>query len=128
MVHVDLCTNRSGSDNWTHQSCPHNPFLQHTAHVTQGEGQMVKRRGHDVTQKTHEMINKDKWGKSVEKMQRTQKQKRRKTRQKLTVITAPVDVDTAAVITGELSERETGWVCWRHKQHQKQSMLTWKIL
>lgn len=63
MVHVDLCTNRSGSDNWTHQSCPHNPFLQHTAHVTQGEGQMVKRRGHDVTQKTHEMINKDKWGK-----------------------------------------------------------------
>lgn len=29
----------------------------------------------------------------------------------IVVITAPVDVDTASVITGELSERETGWVC-----------------
>lgn len=33
----------------------------------------------------------------------------------IVVITAPVDVDTASVIAGELSERETGWVCagWR---------------
>lgn len=46
-----------------------------------------------------------------DKVQGTQKEKRSKTLQKLTVITAPVDVDTAPVITGELSERETGWVC-----------------
>lgn len=28
VVHVDLCTNRSGLDNSTHQSRPHNPFLK----------------------------------------------------------------------------------------------------
>lgn len=27
-AHVDLCTNRSGSDNSTHQSRRHNPFLK----------------------------------------------------------------------------------------------------
>lgn len=30
VVHVDLCTNRSGLDNSTHQSRPHNPFLKNT--------------------------------------------------------------------------------------------------
>lgn len=29
-----------------------------------------------------------------------------------TVVTAPVDVDAAAVGTGELGQREAGWVSW----------------
>lgn len=50
MVHVDLCTNRLGSDNSTHQSRPHNPFLQHrTNRKTEGG-----HRKHDVTNQTTE--------------------------------------------------------------------------
>jgi len=58
------------------------------------------------------------------KSARDTKRKENETLEKLTVITAPVDIDTASVITGELSVRETGWVCWRHKHHHKQSLMT----
>lgn len=33
----------------------------------------------------------------------------------LTVITTPIDVDTAAIGTGELSQREAGWIGWRRR-------------
>lgn len=50
MVHVDLCTNRLDSDNSTHQSRPHNPFLQHrTNRKTEGG-----HRKHDITNQTTE--------------------------------------------------------------------------
>ena len=38
----------------------------------------------------------------------------------LTVVTAPVDVDAAAVGTGELGQREAGWVCWEEGREEKQ--------
>lgn len=37
----------------------------------------------------------------------------------ITVITAPVDVDAAAISAGELGQREAGWVGWRGGQEIK---------
>ncbi len=36
-----------------------------------------------------------------------------KSQRRITVVTAPVDVDAAAIGAGELGQREAGWVGWR---------------
>lgn len=43
-VHVDLCTNRSGSDNSTHQSRRHNPFLKDRTNGRQQSGRTAQHR------------------------------------------------------------------------------------
>lgn len=43
-AHVDLCTNRSGSDNSTHQSRRHNPFLKDRTNGRQQSGQTAQHR------------------------------------------------------------------------------------
>lgn len=48
-----------------------------------------------------------------------------------TVVTAPVDVDAAAVGAGELGQREAGGVCWeesRGRNHQRVCHLELKYL
>lgn len=49
VVHVDLCTNRSGSDNSTHQSRPHNPFLKDRTNGRQQNGRTAQ---HGTTKPT----------------------------------------------------------------------------
>lgn len=43
-VHVDLCTNRSGWDNSTHQSRRHNPFLKDRTNGRQQSGRTAQHR------------------------------------------------------------------------------------
>lgn len=43
-AHVDLCTNRSGLDNSTHQSRRHNPFLKDRTNGRQQSGQTAQHR------------------------------------------------------------------------------------
>jgi len=54
VVHVDLCTNRSGLDNSTHQSRPHNPFLKDRTNGRQQSG----RRAQQSTTKPKTQNNK----------------------------------------------------------------------
>lgn len=49
VVHVDLCTNRSGADNSTHQSRPHNPFLKDRTNGRQQSGRTAQ---HSTTKPT----------------------------------------------------------------------------
>lgn len=50
VVHVDLCTNRSGLDNSTHQSRPHNPFLKDRTNGRQQSGRTAQ-QGTTTTKK-----------------------------------------------------------------------------
>lgn len=57
VVHVDLCTNRSGLDNSTHQSRPHNPFLKDRTNGRQQSGRTAQ-HGTTTTKKTTTQNNK----------------------------------------------------------------------
>ena len=49
VVHVDLCTNRSGLDNSIHQSRHHNPFLKDRTNGRQQSGRIAQ---HGTTKPT----------------------------------------------------------------------------
>lgn len=123
-AHVDLCTNRSGSDNSTHQSRRHNPFLKDRTNGRQQSGRTAQHRktktNNTEQQDTKKAQQKQqiKGWRPMEEVAGTCKLHRRtegghpSLERTLTIVAAPVDVDAAAIVAGKLSEGETGGVRW----------------
>lgn len=139
VAHVDLCTNRSGLDNSTHQSRPHNPFLKDRTNGRQQSGRTAQRgtttpttqhnkKDGEVKTRKHPHKNnestsqhkgggqtctatgREKEGGSCHSTQAHWRGRGEKEWQTLTIITAPVNVDAASVVAGKLGEGKTGRV------------------
>lgn len=133
VVHVDLCTNRSGLDNSTHQSRPHNPFLKDNQRktaewansTTQNKTNIeqlnqwhraTKEKGHthkctkrrvcaSVRRVAKHARHTDKGNREVATVNKNSETRGHE--KTLTIIAAPVYVDAASVVAGKLGEGET---------------------
>lgn len=74
VAHVDLCTNRSGSDNSTHQSRPHNPFLKDRTNGRQQSGRTAQ---HRTTKPTTQNNKRQEWKKKSKNTQNVQGDKKK---------------------------------------------------